>query len=187
MGKLVFLCVVAAAGYFGYNHFIKQHLGPSEASMIYTRFADAIARDRFDEAKSLATGQALSTVEQEERRLTKNLSPINPYAGVSDAANEARKEAGLMPLKDKSVVTGSQLINEIAGTISSTKFEVATEHMSGDSSTLEVKGNICRQQSGCMGIRCGHCIQSLHTVKMCKDAGSWQVCAYTIAEVPRKE
>lgn len=38
-----------------------------------------------------------------------------PYSGNKDAANKARKEAGLGSLKDKSVVTGAQLMVEIAG------------------------------------------------------------------------
>ena len=153
--------------------------------MVYAKFADAVARNHFDEAKSLAQGQALSTVEEEESKLTKNLV-INPYAGAKDFANEARNEAGLKPQNDK-VVTGATLIDQMAGPIASTKFEVITEHLSGDSSSLEVKGNVCRQQPGCMGMRCTYCAPSQHTVEMCKNTVGWRVCGYKIVEMPMKE
>lgn len=187
MKKLIFLCILAAIGYFGYNKYFKQYLGPSEAAVAYTRFADALAYYRFDEAKSLARDQGLSTVKAEERKLTRNLSPFKIGAGAMAAANEARKEAGLGALKDKSVVTGAQLMEELAGPVVGTKFEVVTEKVSGNSSRLEVKGNICRKQPGCMGTRCTSCLKSLHTVEMCKNTDSWQVCSYEIAEVPLKE
>lgn len=182
MGKFIFFCVLVAGGYFGYNKFIKQHLGPSDAVVAYAKFADAEARNHFDEAKSFAQGQALSTIEEKEGKLTKNLV-INPYAGSKDFANDARNEAGLKPLADK-VATGASMIDQIAGPVTSTKFDVITEHLSGDSSTLEVKGNVCRQQPGCMGMRCTHCAQSQHTVEMCKRGGNWSVCSYSIADLP---
>lgn len=107
--------------------------------------------------------------------------------GAMDMANEARKEAGLGALKDKSVVTGAQLMEEIAGPVVGTKFEVVAEKASENSSALEVKGSICRKQPGCMGTRCTNCIQSLHTVEMCKNTDGWRVYSYEIAEMPRKK
>ena len=177
MGKLVFLCILASIGYFGYNKLFKPNAGLSGAAVVYSRFAEALAYDRFDEAKSFAQGRALSMVEEEESRLTKDLSPIKIWPGAKAAADEARSEAGLGPLNNKPAVTASQLMEEIAGRVTSATFKVTTEQASGESSTLEVNGSICRQQPGCMGIRCTNCIQSQHIAEMCKSAGSWNVCS----------
>lgn len=181
MGKLILLLILAAAAYFGYTKFMGPHAGASEAVAAYSQFADAMARNHYDQAKSLASGAALSTVESEESSMTKNLV-INPYAGSKEVANEARAEAGLPAMKDKSV-TGVTMLNEMAGPVASTKFESTSEKVSGDSASLTIKGSVCRQQPGCMGVRCTYCKQTQHTVEMCKVSGSWKVCSFQVADV----
>lgn len=179
MGKLILLCILIAIGYFGYTKFFgPQARDSSEAIATYNKFADAMARNQYSQAKPFTSGAALAAVESEESTMTKNLV-INPYAGSKEIANEARKEAGLAPLNDKQV-TGVSMMNEMAGPVASTKFEVTKEQASGNSINLEVKGSVCRTQPGCMGARCTHCSQSQHTVEMCKASGSWSVCSFQV-------
>ncbi len=64
MKKLLVVAILAAVSFFVY----KQVFAASDAYRAYTRFADAMIHDKWDEARELACGEAvLDTIAENER------------------------------------------------------------------------------------------------------------------------
>lgn len=160
MFKWIFLILLIGGGYYGYTKFMAP---PSPAAIAYSKFFDALSRSEYDKAKQMSQGAALSDVEAIQSRMTRNIAP--QVYGIT-----AQASAGAM-------------VNEIAGMVSSTSFKAIKETKSGDRILLEGKGSICREQPGCSGARCFHCVQSAHNVELCPDASGLAVCSYTVTDL----
>jgi hypothetical protein len=160
MFKWIFLILLIGGGYYGYTKFMAP---PSPAAIAYSKFFDALSRGEYDKAKQMAKGSALSDVDALQSQMTRNLAPT--VYGIT--AN----------------VTAGKMINEVAGMIKNTAFKATKETKSVDRIFLEGDGSVCREQPGCMGVRCTHCVQSTHSAELCPDTSSLVVCSYQVTEL----
>lgn len=166
MSRFIMLVLLAAGVYYGYTHYYNPK--PSQAAMAYQAFAEALAYGKYDEAARMASGKAADAVEQKRSEMTRNIGPSGKIYGQS------------MP-----TVSATTLTNEIAGPIVKVAFKATEESPAGSNIALKGNQSVCREQPGCTGARCVHCVESAHVAELCPDAagGPPKICAYSITEL----
>jgi|CXWL01.1.fsa_nt_gi hypothetical protein len=160
MKIFLFALVLGGVGYIGYQKFMTK----SPAVKAYERFADLLARERYQEAKDLSSGEAASAVSAMESMGRGKVGP---------------NIRGMAPHRD-------QMIREVAGTVATTTQRIEQQTKGGDGATVHLTAvsNVCREQPGCTGMpsRCNKCLDFRHEVDMCNERGTWTVCGFVQSE-----
>jgi hypothetical protein len=123
MNKFLILLVLVGGGYYGYQ---RSSMAPkSEAFQAYQKFADHMARDQYQEAKSWTAGATLQQVDLLLQPAPNyGSTPVGLYKSV---------------MSDRAVKQyGRNLTRELAGDVGETAYKVESEQKQSDGQTVKI-------------------------------------------------
>jgi len=156
MGKIagiIFFIAVAVGGWFGYQ---KYFAPPSPAYLAYQQYAEALAREQYDKAETLAMGPARETVASLRQGMAG--STINVYG--------------------RSLEMRPPSLASIAGEVHSIKWDKQSE--SGDDArvALVATETVCRIPPGVSSVLCKWPVALRHDVEVQNEGGAWKVSSF---------
>jgi hypothetical protein len=156
MGKLVNVIVligVVVGGWFGYQ----KYLAPaSPAYLAYQQYADALAREQYDRAENLSTGDAHEAVVALRRQMAG--TSINVYG--------------------KSLAMRPPSVQDVAGEVHSIRWSKESESTDESGVNLAVVETVCRIPPGVNSAMCKWPVDFRHDVSMASDGGTWKVASF---------
>ena len=158
--KLLKAVAVVLVIFFGWRLYKRYLAPPSPAYQAYQHFADAMAREKYDDAAALATGAAKNAILAIQQR--ENPAPMHIYGRT-------------LSMKPPS-------ISEIAGEVDGIRFKLVSEQSSGDGEALEVLEAVNRTPPGVTSAMNMHWKSFRHHVKMVQEGQAWHVSEF--AEEP---
>lgn len=139
---------LGVGGYYAWKKFG----GGSAAYKAYTQFADAMAYNRWDEARTMCTGSGCSAIDHETRSLRFGIGPA---------------------------VTASRMQREIAGEVEWTRYRKESEVVSEDGSvSITALQTSCRLPPGTSGM-CRNAVDHSQTATVVKEGGAWKVSSFS--------
>jgi hypothetical protein len=156
-GLLVKVVLLAAMGGGGWWIYTTYFAPPSPAFAAYTQFADALAREQYQKAADVSSGQARGYVDQ----LTQMMAPSS------------------MKVYGKEFTLSKPSISSIAGEVAWIKYKRKGEKK-GESGTvtLQVEETVCRIPPGVSSAICKWPVEFLHEVEVSQEDGAWKVSSF---------
>lgn len=153
--KLVLLAALGVGGWWGYQKYLAP---PSPAFAAYTQFAEAMAREQYQKAADISSGQARSFVDER----TQIMSPST------------------MQVYGKSFTMSKPSISSIAGEIAWIKYKRKEEKKGGNGAvSLQVEETVCRIPPGVSSAICKWPVEFLHEVEVTQEDGVWKVSTFS--------
>jgi len=156
MGKLfavVVLVAIGVGGWFGYQKYLAP---PSPAYLAYQQYTEARARELYDKAETLATGQGLESIQ----------SLRQGSAG------------SMMSLYGKTFQMAPPSIASIAGDVHSIKWNRESEAGDGSRVALVVTETVCRIPPGVNSVICKWPVDFRHEAEVVLEGGAWKVSSF---------
>jgi hypothetical protein len=152
--KVVLLAAIGAGGWWGYQKYLAP---PTPAFAAYTQFADALAREQYQKAADLSSGQARGYIDQR----TQMMAPSS------------------MKVYGREFTMSKPSISSIAGEVAWIKYK-RKEEKKGESGavTLQVEETVCRIPPGVTSALCKWPVEFLHEVEVTQADGVWKVSAF---------
>lgn len=152
--KIVLLAALGAGGWWGYQKYLAP---PSPAFAAYTQYADALAREQYQKAAEVSSGQARGYIDQR----TQMMAPTS------------------MKVYGKDLTMSKPSISSIAGDVAWIKYKRKEEKKGeGGTVTLQVEETVCRIPPGVSSALCKWPVDFLHEVEVSQADGGWKVISF---------
>jgi len=152
--KVVVFVALCGGGWWGYQQWFAP---PSPAYQVYTQYAEAMAREQYQQAADVSSGQAKEYVDSR----TAMMAPTS------------------MKVYGRSFTMLKPSISSIAGEVSWIKRKRKSEEQKGaDAVALSVEETVCRIPPGVASAFCKWPVTFHHDVEMSLVDGTWKVTSF---------